>query len=116
VWDARKFLERIGGDEQLLHEVTEIFLDETPKLLARLQEAINSGDAGLVERTAHSLKGELSYFGFDASHQARELERMGREKQLGPAAVLLAAFRDAVANLMNEVRGNVRGRGAHGGS
>src|SRR6266704_4422844 len=69
-WDARKFLEKLGGEENLLQEITDIFLDETPKLVARLQQAIQSGNAGLVETTAHSLKGELSYFGSTCVNQA----------------------------------------------
>jgi CheY-like chemotaxis protein len=57
-WDARKFLERIGNDESLLREVTDIFLEQTPNLLARLLEAIGSQAAEVLERTAHSLKWE----------------------------------------------------------
>jgi two-component system, sensor histidine kinase and response regulator len=44
-WDAKQFLDRIGGDESLLREVTDIFLEETPKLLRRLREAIEKQDA-----------------------------------------------------------------------
>jgi len=59
-WDVRESLERIGNDECLLREVTDIFLEETPKLLGRLREAVTSQAAEIVERTAHSLKGELA--------------------------------------------------------
>jgi CheY-like chemotaxis protein len=114
-WDACKFLEKIGGDAGLLHEVTDIFLDETPKLIARLEQAIQTGDAKLVETTAHSLKGELSYFGSASANHARELERMGRERNLEQAAGVLAAFLEEVTSLMNLVRKEVRGKGAHAG-
>ncbi len=114
-WDARKFLERIGNDESLLREVTEIFLEETPKLLTRLHEAVASQAAELLERTAHSLKGELAYFGSPAADHARELERMGREHDLAEAAGLLASLEAEVASLMAAVRRDVRGESAHAG-
>jgi two-component system sensor histidine kinase/response regulator len=113
-WDAHKFLEKLGRDESLLREITDIFLDETPKLIARLQQAIQVGNAELVETTAHSLKGELSYFGSAGTNQARELERMGREKNLTEAAGL-TSFLDEVTSLMNVVRKETRGKGAHAG-
>jgi CheY-like chemotaxis protein len=114
-WDAHKFLEKLGGDKNLLREITDIFLDETPKLIARLQQAIQAGNAELVETTAHSLKGGLSYFGSAGTNQARELERMGREKNLTEAAGVLTAFLNEVNALMNRVRQEMRGKGAHAG-
>jgi signal transduction histidine kinase/CheY-like chemotaxis protein/integral membrane sensor domain MASE1 len=111
-WDARKFLERIGNDESLLREVTDIFLEETPKLLARLREAVTAQAAEIVERTAHSLKGELAYFGSSAAHFARELERIGRERDLAEAAGLLASLETEVTSLMAAVRRDVRGESA----
>jgi CheY-like chemotaxis protein len=114
-WDARKFLERIGNDESLLREVTDIFLEETPKLLARLHEAVASQSAEVLERTAHSLKGELAYFGSSATDLARELERMGREHDLAEAAGRLASFEAEVTSLMAVVRRDVRGDGVHAG-
>lgn len=111
-WDAQKFLERIGGDEQLLREVTEIFLEEAPKLMDRLGQAVKLGDAELMENTAHSLKGELSYFGSEAANHARELERMGREKDIQNANAEFSALHQAVHALTQAVREQVKGKGA----
>ncbi len=111
-WDARKFLERIGNDESLLREVTDIFLEETPKLLARLHEAVASQAAEMVERTAHSLKGDLAYFGSAAADHARELETMGRAHDLAEASGRLAYLEAEVASLMAAVRRDVRGESA----
>ncbi|HST09630.1 MAG TPA: response regulator [Terriglobales bacterium] len=112
-WDARKFLEKIGGDENLLKEVTDIFFEETPKLIQGLRVAIEVGDPAAVETVAHTLKGELSYFGSEAAIQARELERMGREKNLAEAPATLTSFEKEVVLLMDIVRKGVRGRSAH---
>ena len=112
-WNARRFLEQIGGDESLLQEVTDILLEETPKLVARLRKAVETADAETLETTAHSLKGELSYLGSSAADLARELEKMGREKKLDRAAEALTAFEEETRCLMEEVRKDVRGDSAH---
>jgi CheY-like chemotaxis protein len=89
-WDVNKALERLGGDEKLLREVLEIFVEETPKLMVRLQQAVAEGDAHGIESMAHSLRGELSYFDAVAASKARELEEMGRESHLEHTAEVLA--------------------------
>jgi two-component system sensor histidine kinase/response regulator len=56
-WSRSKTLEGLGGDENLLRDVIEIFREEAPKHLASLRAAIAQLDAGVVEATAHSMKG-----------------------------------------------------------
>jgi len=111
--DVRKFSERIGNDETLLREVADIFLEETPKLLARLQQALVARDTAALERAAHSLKGELAYFGSMAADQAREV--MGRENDLAETPGMVMRLEAEVASLMEAVRRDVRGKGAHAG-
>lgn len=78
--------ERLGGDASLLCELIRIFMEESPKQLRQLENAIENADAAVVERVAHTLKGELGYLGMgNATTQARELERMGREHALEAA-------------------------------
>jgi two-component system, sensor histidine kinase and response regulator len=60
VWQRAEALERLGGDEDLLRELCQIFLEESPKLLRTLRQAALAGDADAVMRAAHSFKGELS--------------------------------------------------------
>ena len=60
VFDYEDFLERIDGDTVLLKEVLEIFLEDTPGLLADLDAGIKSKDMDAVERAAHSLKGSAA--------------------------------------------------------
>jgi hypothetical protein len=42
-WDVRKFLEKLGGDENLLREITDIFLDETPNSLSGCSKRSRQG-------------------------------------------------------------------------
>jgi len=98
-------LEGLGGDENLLQEVTQIFLEEAPKHLVSLRLAIAEGDAPAVESIAHSLKGELGYFSVPEIHQlARELEDRGRNTDLRAAAALLPQFEAHVSALLCSMR------------
>jgi two-component system, sensor histidine kinase and response regulator len=99
-WDKAEALGRIGGDEELLQELCQIFLEESPKLLQKLQQALASGDSDGVMRAAHSLKGESSYLGAGGTSQAaRQLEEMGRSNDLSRAGDTLAALEREVAGL-----------------
>jgi two-component system sensor histidine kinase/response regulator len=91
--DLPSILERLGGDEKLLDEVIGIFIDEAPRHLKNLGEALASGDFEAVERSAHSLKGELGYLGIEEIlRKARDLERLGRDRDLARAGEIYMSF------------------------
>ena len=86
VWNKTEALERLGGDEDLLRELCQIFLEESPKLLEKLRDAVFSKDTEAVRRAAHGLKGELGYLGATKAVQAAsELEDMGHANNLSRA-------------------------------
>jgi HPt (histidine-containing phosphotransfer) domain-containing protein len=104
-WDHSKALERVDGDELLLRELVQIFLEESPKQLTSLQRAIETANLEEVERTAHRFKGELGYLGLpDAAQKAKDLERMGHEHTLQPAADLFLSFRAEVSAVAAAMR------------
>jgi two-component system sensor histidine kinase/response regulator len=104
-WDAAQTLERLGDDENLLHEVVEIFLEEGPKQLTSLRHALAEGNATDIEMTAHSLKGELGYLGvFEASQKAGELEEMGRKHDLQHSAKVFATFKLEISLVLMSMR------------
>jgi len=95
--DTRGLMDRFEGDWQLLHDAAEVFRASCPRLLAKLHEAILSGDAEAVERAAHTIKGSAGNFGGQACVEAAlRLEIMGRTHDLRNAA-------DACADLEGEI-------------
>src|SRR3954452_3890804 len=81
--DRSAVLDRVGGDEDLLREITSIFLDDYPNLIAEIEAAVLKKDGKLLERAAHSLKGSVSNFGAQAATQASwRLETMARKGDL----------------------------------
>ena len=103
-WNPSQMLERLGGDEKLLHEVMEIFLEEVPKHLAGLRESITQQNAETTERIAHSLQGELGYLSIaELSQGARALEEKGRTSDFQGALSLLPPFEAAMARLLSSM-------------
>lgn len=103
-WSKEKALERVGGDEQLLRELCQIFLAEYPKLLEKVRDAIASGNSEDLQRAAHSLKGEVSYLGAaTATETARLLEDMGRAKDLSRAPQMLLSLEEALTVLHGQI-------------
>lgn len=104
-WEAARALERLGGDEQLFQEIIQIFMEEAPKQITGLREALAHGDAGATERIAHTLKGELSYLGItQASRHAAELEDAGRNAALARAASVQILLEQDVEGLLTAMR------------
>jgi HPt (histidine-containing phosphotransfer) domain-containing protein len=92
--DRAAVLDRVGGDEDLLREISAIFVAEYPALIEEIRSAINAGDAKRLERAAHSLKGSVSNFGAPAATEVSyKLETMGRRRELATAP---AAFDELV--------------------
>jgi len=105
-WNRAEALNRIGGDQELLQELCDIFLEESPKLLEKLRQAITDGDTDGVMRAAHSLKGESSYLGAGGTSQAaRQLEEMGSKKDLSRAGDTFAVLEREVASLYLDLKG-----------
>ncbi len=104
-WNRTEALGRIGGDEELLQELCQIFLEESPKLMQKLQQAVKEGDSDGVTRAAHSLKGESSYLGASGTSQAaRKLEEMGRCKDLSRASETFTVLEREVAGLHHDLK------------
>ena len=93
--DRATLLERVGGDEDLLREITSIFLSEYPELLREIAAGIAASDTQRIEQAAHSLKGSVSNFGAQAATEsAHRLEIIGRQGSIEEAP---AAYTDLVS-------------------
>jgi signal transduction histidine kinase/HPt (histidine-containing phosphotransfer) domain-containing protein len=88
--DTTALMGIVDGDKGLLTELGQLFLEDYPIQMTELRKAIDGGDAGQLERTAHSLKGALGTIAAsNARTLAYELERMGHTARLNKAAIIL---------------------------
>jgi signal transduction histidine kinase/CheY-like chemotaxis protein/HPt (histidine-containing phosphotransfer) domain-containing protein len=88
-YDESIALERLGGDRELLAEVTALFMEDAPRHLDEIRSAMENADAERLRRAAHTLKGSIGYFGEPLGlAAAQELENMGKTRVLtgAPAA------------------------------
>ena len=104
-WDPATALARLGNDETLMREIVEIFLAETPKHLMTLRQAIKEGNFELMERIAHSLKGEVRFLEIPlASQIAGEVEEMGRSRNLHNAMERVGRLEGAIEEVTVRMR------------
>jgi PAS domain S-box-containing protein len=83
----------IDEDGSVLAEVIQMYLDEAPPHLARLQQALAAGHAVELGTTAHALKSASFNVGAMAlGETCRRLERLGKAGELAGAAELVASI------------------------
>jgi two-component system sensor histidine kinase/response regulator len=63
LFDYAGSLKRMGGDEELFGEMVGLLETDAPLWLDRIREGLAAGDAKLVHRSAHTLKGIVANFG-----------------------------------------------------
>ncbi|HMF97949.1 MAG TPA: response regulator, partial [Vicinamibacterales bacterium] len=87
-------LARVGGDRQLLAEISRLFVDDAPRHLERIRQALDARDGESLRRAAHGLKGAAANFDaegvVDAARTLEEIGRTGRFDQLEQAWQALA--------------------------
>ena len=99
-WTPARMLARLDGDAELALQLCAIFVDECPRMLQRLRDALASGSADDVRRAAHALKGSVSNF-IDGGPTATafELENIGRGGQLEGATLVFDRLEREIAAL-----------------
>lgn len=69
--------ELVGGDAEALRELVDAFLEDAPARSREIREGIAHGDAELVRRAAHTLKGNAATFGaLELAETCRALEQL----------------------------------------
>jgi CheY-like chemotaxis protein/HPt (histidine-containing phosphotransfer) domain-containing protein len=97
-FDPEPLLQRIGGDEELLRELVEMFLSEGPPLLEKIRAAIEVKDAEVVERAAHLLKGSACNFAAaEVVRAAQRLENLARTGELFEAGDAYRALEESLS-------------------
>ena len=103
--DLDAALDRLGGQQSLLSDMIQFYLEDVPDLLAQLEQGMKAGDAALVERAAHSLKGLSATFSAErAVAAAAAVEAMGRTKELTNLAPAHEALKTEIAALVEALQ------------
>jgi HPt (histidine-containing phosphotransfer) domain-containing protein len=95
--DPAAILARFDGNVRLLQELVTIFMEECPKQMEEIRDAITRDDASGLRYSAHQLRGSVGNFGtFAAYERARQLEQIARTGDLASAADVYAVLQKAI--------------------
>ncbi|HEU5116880.1 MAG TPA: response regulator, partial [Isosphaeraceae bacterium] len=99
-FDLSEALNRIDDDVELLKELAGLFLEDCPRRMGEIRQAITRQDASGLQEAAHTLKGSVSNFGaFDAVEAARLLEKLAREQKWGDVEAAWAKLQKAIHHI-----------------
>jgi signal transduction histidine kinase len=91
--DRDTLLDRLGGDSQLLSELIEIYLSQSPSLLAAAQRALQEKNGRDLARVAHTIKGSAGNFSARATLETAErLEAFAEEGDFSRAQEAMSAL------------------------
>jgi CheY-like chemotaxis protein len=99
-FDLNAAMERVEGDNELFVELIDLFFDQSPALIAQIQDAIAAGNPVALQNAAHSLKGAISNFEAHGAFEAAfKLEVIGKDEMLDEAGEALQALDAEVLKL-----------------
>lgn len=80
----------VEGEESILSKLIDVFIENTPRVLAEARQALNTRMSPQLERAAHTLKGSCSNFGAERMRAAcQRLEHSAKDGNLEDAASLI---------------------------
>lgn len=93
IFNRVTFWDRVDGDEELLVELLQTFMEYTPHQLQEIHRALEAGDALRLQGQAHSLKGAAASISADALKEAAwQLELAGQNGELDQARSLVGTL------------------------
>jgi two-component system sensor histidine kinase/response regulator len=105
-----------AGNASLLGEVIDLFLTDTPGLLAEARLAIDAGDKETLAERVHKMKGTIGVFTTGAAFvAARDVETATRRGELGAAREAFSRLESHIQELSNSLR-RIRQSAPHPGT
>jgi CheY-like chemotaxis protein len=99
--DWQQALEQLEGNDALLRHMVRLFLEECPRRMRDIHNAITQANASALQRAAHTLKGSAGILAArPVVAAALRLETMGRAGELRHAADAWVALETAMAQLL----------------
>ncbi|MEI9974042.1 MAG: Hpt domain-containing protein [Ignavibacteriota bacterium] len=87
LFNPEEFDESVMGNEDLARRILQRFVDDMPRQLSRLAQAVSDGDAAQARLLAHSIKGAAaSVSGLEMREASWKLEQQARDGNLAVAA------------------------------
>lgn len=102
--DLDRLENEYSGDEEILVEAAEVFIETLPDVRDRLVAAVKSGEAKPISETAHELKGMVGVFSLKEVYEAcKKLEHMGRDNELAEKDAQVARVEELLDPFLNDL-------------
>ena len=100
VLDKALILDRLGGDEDIFAMMVDLYLQDVDNYVLALNAAVNSADAVVLSREAHTVKGLLATFSDDDGAEiAYTIERQAKAGDLNGLSPLVTQLVQSLRTL-----------------
>jgi signal transduction histidine kinase/CheY-like chemotaxis protein len=103
--DEAAALALVGGDEEILREIKDLCIAETPAMLDKVEQAVTAGSADALSTAAHALRGMYLVFGPNEMVTiAGRLEELAVARDMASATVTCELLRPTAERLLVALR------------
>ncbi len=108
VLDRELILERLGGDEEMLWVMLDVYVQDVENNCNSLETAFASGDAEALLREAHTVKGLLATFSDDfGANEAFAIEQQAKGGHVADQAGAVRALQARMRMVSQVLRGEL---------
>jgi HPt (histidine-containing phosphotransfer) domain-containing protein len=105
--DLVEALASIEGNRDLLREIVQMFIEQYPRLLEQIHQALSSSDGKALAAAAHTLRSSAGQVGaHEALDGARRLEEIGERENLAKAPAVLAKLEEELVRVRSSLLEN----------
>jgi HPt (histidine-containing phosphotransfer) domain-containing protein len=105
MFDTQALLDRVGGRQELLQDMIELFLSTQPQRMQELRRVSDDRNMERLSRLAHTLAGSFSTMSMDlAALLAREIQRHASGDEPVAAQSAVARLEQVFEQLLQQLR------------
>ena len=115
VFNHCESLKLLAGEEPLLENLAEIFLEDVDSMMESISQAIDQANSNSLMMASHSMAGLVGNFGADDAfaHAKSLLEKIGKEDQLPNTNVEMSCrelfgFRHLLTSELSDLKDDLR--------
>ncbi len=95
VFDCDKFSDRVGGDEEVMREIIQMFIEDSEERITKFDESFTAGDMESAAKVAHAMKGSCSNICANRLYKiAMKLEKIAKNEDQREAESMLGSLRE----------------------
>ncbi|MBT4792944.1 MAG: Hpt domain-containing protein [Halobacteriovoraceae bacterium] len=103
--DEEKLRSHFEGDEEMIADLIDIYVESYPDIMERLKRGIAEKDFKEIELQAHTIKGVLlNFFAVELVEVAAKIEVLGHKESDADISTLYEVLELKISKVANEVK------------